>query len=57
MNNYQCTVCQYIYSEEKGDPNNGVAENTAFAALPSDWVCPVCGVPQSSFEVLEMVEG
>ncbi len=56
MNDYQCTVCHYIYSTEKGDPSNGVVENTSFEALPSDWVCPVCGVAQDMFKELEVAE-
>lgn len=31
-----CSVCQYVYD---GD----------FAALPQDWVCPICGAPKSAF--------
>jgi len=28
-------------------------EGTAFAALPEDWQCPLCGAPKSAFEPLE----
>ncbi len=47
---YKCTVCGYIYDPEKGDPDNGISPGTAFGALPSDWVCPVCGVGKDQFE-------
>ncbi len=34
-------MCNYIYDEEK--------QGTPFSDLPDDWVCPVCGVPKTSF--------
>lgn len=55
MNNYQCKVCNHIYSPEEGDPGQGVEQNTAFEELPADWVCPVCGVGKGSF--FEITEG
>lgn len=39
---YVCTVCQWVYDEEK--------EGTKFAELPADWTCPVCGVEKDMFE-------
>ncbi|NMA70248.1 MAG: rubredoxin, partial [Desulfitobacterium sp.] len=36
-----------------GDPDNGVAPGTAFEDIPEDWVCPLCGVDKTSFEVHE----
>jgi len=39
-----------VYDPAEGDPDNGVEAGTAFADLPEDWVCPVCGAPQSDFE-------
>lgn len=50
MDKYVCKVCGYVYDPEKGDPDNGIAPGTAFADLPDDWVCPLCGVPKSEFE-------
>lgn len=47
---YKCTVCGYIYDPEKGDPDNSVNPGTAFADLPDDWVCPVCGAGKDQFE-------
>lgn len=39
---YKCTVCGYIYDEEK--------EGTPFNDLPDDWTCPVCNAPKDAFE-------
>ena len=47
---YKCSVCGYIYDPAKGDPDSGIAAGTAFADLPDDWVCPVCGVGKDQFE-------
>jgi rubredoxin len=50
LKKYRCTVCGYVYDPEVGDPGNGVDPNTAFADLPADWVCPVCGATKDQFE-------
>lgn len=42
---YKCTVCGYVYDEEK--------EGVKFADLPDDWTCPRCHQPKSKFEPLE----
>ena len=47
---YVCMACGYIYDEEKGDPDRGIAAGTAFEDIPEDWVCPVCGVSKDMFE-------
>lgn len=43
MSKYVCTVCQWVYDEEK--------EGTKFEDLASDWVCPICGVDKDMFEL------
>jgi rubredoxin len=53
MKKYRCTVCGYIYDEVAGDPDSGVAPGTTFEDIPEDWVCPVCGVTKSDFELTE----
>ena len=50
---YVCTVCDYVYDPEVGDPDNGIGPGTAFEELPDDWVCPECGVDKDEFEPLE----
>jgi rubredoxin len=49
MQNYVCAICGYVYEPAEGDPDNGVQPGTAFADLPDDWVCPVCGADKSEF--------
>jgi len=50
MAQWKCTVCGYIYDEERGDPGAGAPAGTLFADLPADWACPVCGAPKEAFE-------
>ena len=49
MMKYVCEVCGYIYDEEQGDPENGVAPGTQWADVPEDWLCPLCGVGKEVF--------
>ena len=53
MKKWQCTVCDYIYDPELGEPDGGVAPGTPFEQLPDDWVCPECGVGKELFVELE----
>ncbi len=46
---YVCDVCGWIYNEEQGDPDNGIAPGTKFCDLPEDFVCPLCGVGKDEF--------
>ena len=50
MEKYRCTVCEYVYDPEKGDPDNDIDPGTAFEDLPDNWVCPECGVGKDMFE-------
>ena len=46
---YTC-VCGYEYKEAEGDPDNGVQPGTAWADVPDDYVCPLCGAGKDAFE-------
>ncbi len=50
MDKYVCSVCGYVYDPEQGDPDNGIDPGTAFADLPDDWTCPICGASKDEFE-------
>ena len=50
---YICDVCDWIYDEAKGDPDNGIAPGTKFEDLPDDFVCPLCGVGKEEFSLAE----
>ncbi len=53
MKKSRCTVCEYIYDPEAGDPENGIPAGTAFEDLPEGWLCPVCGEGKEVFEPVE----
>jgi len=44
MRKLRCTVCNYIYDEEK--------EGRVFTELPDVWRCPVCNAPKTAFVVI-----
>ncbi len=50
---YKCTVCDYIYDPELGDPDGGIKAGTPFEEIPDDWMCPICGVTKDEFEKIE----
>ena len=50
---YTCDVCGWVYDEEKGSPENGIAPGTKFEDLPEDFVCPLCKVPKENFSKAE----
>ena len=53
MKKYICTVCDWIYDPEVGDPDGGIVPGTQFEDIPDDWECPECGATKDDFEVLE----
>ncbi|MBO6292609.1 MAG: rubredoxin [Selenomonas sp.] len=50
MKVWVCSVCGWIYDEEKGDPDYDLAPGVKFEDLPEDFVCPLCGVGKDQFE-------
>lgn len=48
-----CTSCGFLYDPAEGDPDGGVPPGTAFADIPDDWFCPVCGARKTDFEPYE----
>ncbi len=53
MAKYECMVCGWIYDEDIGDPDSGIAAGTKWDDLPDDWVCPMCGAAKEDFELIE----
>jgi rubredoxin len=49
MEKYVCGMCGYVYDPAEGDPDAGIAKGVAFADLPADWVCPICGAGKDEF--------
>ncbi len=55
MGKFVCDVCGYVYDPVEGDPENGIEPGTAFADIPDDWVCPLCGVGKDQFSPEESI--
>ena len=53
MDKYICTICDWVYDPEIGDPEHGIAPGTKFEDIPDDWVCPLCGVGKEDFEKID----
>lgn len=47
---YFCTVCGYIYDEDAGDPESGIAPGTKWEDVPDDYLCPLCKLGKEVFE-------
>jgi rubredoxin len=41
---YICSVCGYVYDEQRGEPHRGIKPGTKFEDLPDNYVCPVCAL-------------
>ena len=46
---YVCNACGWVYDEEVGCPEQGIAPGTVFEDLPEDFTCPLCGVGKDEF--------
>lgn len=51
MRKWQCTKCGFIYDEEKGLAEEGIAPGTLWEDIPDDWICPDCGVGKRLFNM------
>jgi rubredoxin len=49
MEQWQCSICQYIYDPAVGDTDGGVDPGTSFDEIPDSWVCPICGAGKDAF--------
>lgn len=56
MSKWECIVCGWVYDEETGDPDSGIAAGTKWEDVPEDWLCPDCGVGKEDFELIETSE-
>ena len=51
---WQCLNCGYMYDEEAGDPDEGLAPGTRWADISDEWICPQCGSGKVDFDMVEM---
>lgn len=51
---WMCLVCGFIYAEEQGWPDDGLAPGTRWEDVPANWSCPECGARKDDFEMIEL---
>lgn len=51
---YRCLLCGFVYDEEKGWPDDGLAPGTRWEDVPEFWFCPDCGAMKSEFVMVEI---
>ncbi len=54
MKRWKCTICGFVYEEEFGMPDDGIAPGTRWEDIPKDWECPQCGATKEEFEMVEI---
>lgn len=54
MKKYMCLICGWIYDEETGWPEDGIAAGTKWDDVPMNWTCPECGARKDDFEMVEI---
>ncbi len=55
---YVCRNCDYVYDEEMGEPQRGIAPGTRFEDLPAnpdDYCCPVCQIDEKTVKEIGKV--
>jgi len=48
----QCSVCQWVYYHETGEPMQDVAAGTPWNDVPDSFLCPECSLGKDVFDVL-----
>jgi|SRR5688572_13315177 rubredoxin len=51
---WQCLLCAFVYDEQKGIPEEGIAPGTRWADVPETWTCADCGAGKNDFEMVEI---
>jgi rubredoxin len=49
LRKWVCTVCDLVYDEAFGLPEEGIQPGTLFEEIPDSWECPECGVTKDAF--------
>ena len=46
---YTCEVCGWVYDENEGSEEHGIAPGTKWEDIPEDFICPLCGAGKDQF--------
>jgi len=49
-----CVICGWVYDEEQGWPEDGIAPGTRWEDVPDEWRCPECDVGKAEFAMIEL---
>jgi len=49
MNQWECTVCGFIYDEEIGLLRDHIDPGTKFNDINNNWICPDCQMGKDLF--------
>jgi rubredoxin len=50
----QCVLCAFVYDEEAGLPEEGIAPGTRWKDVPENWGCPDCSATKAEFQMIEI---
>jgi rubredoxin len=50
---FKCLNCGFVYDEELGWPDEGIAAGTRWDEVPDDWICPECGSEKRDFTMID----
>jgi rubredoxin len=53
MKKWRCLICDYVYDEAKGVPDEGIPPGTRWEDVPETWSCPDCGAAKYDFNMVE----
>lgn len=51
---FMCTICGWLYEEDRGVPEEDIPPGTRWEDVPEDFVCPECGAGKEWFQELRM---
>lgn len=51
---WTCALCNFVYDEAKGLPDEGIPPGTRWEDVPEDWFCPECGAVKCQFDMVEI---
>ena len=54
MKTYMCLICGFVYDEEQGELESGIAPGTRWDDVPLSWRCPDCGAGKEDFHMVEV---
>lgn len=51
---WECQICNWVFDEALGCPDDGIPPGTRWEDVPDDWCCPECGVGKDDFDMREV---